>query len=59
MTFDDDEQKDDATFEAELAALIDKARDGFMPQSFLEQVVAAFYRRHGRAIPNPIVQRVD
>jgi hypothetical protein len=42
-------------FEADLAALISKARDDGVPPGYLDVVVTTFYRRHGRAIPSPIV----
>jgi hypothetical protein len=49
MTFGD-EEKDDMTFDAELRALIEKAREDGVAQKDLERVVAAFCRRHGREI---------
>jgi hypothetical protein len=48
-----DEEKDDAAFDADLAALIEHAQDNGVPFVTLMKVVAAFYRRHGRDVPSP------
>ena len=48
-----DEEKDDAAFDAELAALIEHAQSNGVPPMYLGKVVAAFYRRHGRVVPSP------
>jgi hypothetical protein len=43
------------TFDEELTILIDKARMAGSPQEAIEAIVAAFFRRHGREPPPPIV----
>lgn len=55
MTFGE-EEKDDATFNQDLTALLDKAREDGIPYVYLLSVVAAFYRRHGREVPSPVVE---
>jgi hypothetical protein len=51
-----DEDKDDAAFNAELTALIERARKNGVLDEHLMQVVAAFCRRHGREF---VKQRIE
>lgn len=53
MTFGE-EEKADEVFDAELEALIDQAHNNGVPVSYLGEIVAKFYRRHGRAIPSSL-----
>lgn len=54
MTFGD-EEKSDAAISAELETLINKAREDGVPHDYLGRIIAAFYRRHGRVVPSPIL----
>ena len=40
-------------FDEELAALIERAHQSYVPHRHLQRLVMAFYRKHGRELPSP------
>ena len=54
-----EEGKDDATFAAELAALIAKARKDGVPDNHLGEIVVKFYRRHGREVSLAVIDGIS